>query len=44
MRYYARDPQVATYPPPDVSIERIGDLLNYNLPALLLAARAEGKP
>ena len=44
MKYYARDPQVATYPTPDVSIERIGDLLYYNLPALLQAARAEGKP
>ena len=44
MRYYARDPQVATYPPPDVSIERIGDLRNCNLPVLLQAARAEGKP
>jgi hypothetical protein len=42
--HYARDPQVATYPPPDVTIERIGDLLNYDLPALLQAARTEGKP
>ena len=41
--HYARDPQVAAYPPPDVTIERIGDLLNYNLPALLQAARPEGK-
>ena len=44
MKYYARDPQVATCPPPDVSIERIGDLPNYNLPVLLQAARAEGTP
>ncbi len=37
--HYAHDPQVANYPPPDISIERIGDLLNYDLPALLEAAR-----
>lgn len=42
--HYACDPQVAAYPPPDVTIERIGDLLNYNLPALLQAARSKGKP
>ncbi|MBI1983154.1 MAG: HAD family hydrolase, partial [Acidobacteria bacterium] len=41
--HYARDPQVAAFPRPDVTIERIGDLLNYNLPALLQAARPEGK-
>ncbi len=41
--HYAHDPRVATYPPPDVSIERIGDLLDYDLPALLEAARSEGK-
>jgi len=35
---------VATYALPDVTIERIGDLLDYDLPALLQAARAEGKP
>ena len=34
--HYARDPQAtATYPPPDLTIERIGDLVNYDLPALL---------
>jgi FMN phosphatase YigB (HAD superfamily) len=33
--HYARDPQMlAKYPPADVSIERIGDLLNYDLKAL----------
>ena len=42
--HYARDSQAATYPPPDVSIERIGDLLNFNLSTLLEAARSEGKP
>jgi hypothetical protein len=39
--HYARDPQVATLPRPDVTIERIGDLLNYDLPALLSAARVK---
>jgi len=34
--HYARDPKIlATYPPADVSIERIGDLLNYEVEALL---------
>lgn len=37
--HYARDPQVATYPPPDLTIERIGDLLDYDLPALVPAKR-----
>jgi hypothetical protein len=37
--HYARAADVATYPPPDVTIERIGDLLRYDLPALLDAAR-----
>jgi FMN phosphatase YigB (HAD superfamily) len=37
--HYARDPEVlATYPPADLSIERIGDLLAYDLPAFLAAA------
>ena len=34
--HYALDPKViATYPPADITIERIGDLVNYDLPALL---------
>ena len=34
--HYALDPQaIATYPPADLTLERIGDLLNYALPALL---------
>lgn len=34
--HYALDPHnVATYPPADLTIERIGDLLNYDLPALI---------
>ena len=37
--HYALDPvEVAKYPPADISIERIGDLLNYDLPALHKAA------
>jgi len=39
--HYAHDPQVATYPAPDVTIGRIGDLLDYDVPALLRATRAE---
>ena len=34
--HYARDPQIlATYPPADVTIGRIGDLLEYDLSVLL---------
>lgn len=34
--HYAHDPQVlASFPPADVSIDRIGDLLSYDLDALL---------
>jgi FMN phosphatase YigB (HAD superfamily) len=34
--HYALDPRViATYPPADLAIERIGDLVNYDLPTLL---------
>jgi FMN phosphatase YigB (HAD superfamily) len=37
--HYALDPEViATYPRADITIERIGDLLNYNLPTILSAA------
>jgi len=33
--HYALDPKaIATYPPADLTIERIGDLVNYGLPAL----------
>ena len=39
--HYAHDPQtVASYPPADLTIERIGDLLNHDLQALLASARA----
>jgi FMN phosphatase YigB (HAD superfamily) len=37
--HYARDPKaVSTYPAADVSVERIGDVLDYDLPELLKAA------
>jgi FMN phosphatase YigB (HAD superfamily) len=40
--HYALDPQaIAKYPPADVTIERIGDLINYDLTALLDAAKAD---
>jgi FMN phosphatase YigB (HAD superfamily) len=41
--HYAHDPQVATYPRPDITIERICELLDYDLPALLRAAPAKGE-
>jgi hypothetical protein len=38
--HYALDPHnLSAYPPADLAIERIGDLLNYDLPALLRPAR-----
>ena len=38
---YALDPKnIAAYPPADITVERIGDLLNYDLSALLGAAKA----
>ena len=38
--HYARDPKIlAENPPADITIERIGDLVNYDLPSLLQAAR-----
>jgi FMN phosphatase YigB (HAD superfamily) len=42
--HYARAADVATCPPPDVTIERVGDLLRYDLPRLLGAARATEAP
>jgi len=39
--HYAYDPQVATYPPPDLTVARIADVLDYDLPALLDAARVK---
>jgi len=43
--HYAHDPKaLATYPAADVSVERIGDLLTYDLPALLAAASPAMSP
>jgi FMN phosphatase YigB (HAD superfamily) len=37
--HYAHDPKIlSSYPPADVSLERIGEFLNYNLPSLFAAA------
>jgi FMN phosphatase YigB (HAD superfamily) len=34
--HYALDPKIiAAYPPADITVERIGDLVDYDLPALL---------
>jgi FMN phosphatase YigB (HAD superfamily) len=39
--HYAHDPKVlATYPPADITIDRIGDLVNLDLPTMLAAAVA----
>lgn len=39
--HYASDPKaLVTYPPADIAIERIGDLLRYDLPALLPVCQA----
>ena len=41
--HYAHDPkQLAEYPPADVTVERIGDLLEYDLATLLAAAGPGG--
>jgi FMN phosphatase YigB (HAD superfamily) len=43
--HYALDPQtLARYPPADLILECIGDLVNYGLPALLSAAQRRLKP
>jgi hypothetical protein len=39
--HYALDAQaIANYPPADITVERIGDLVNYDLPAFLGTAKA----
>ena len=38
--HYAHAAEVASYPPADITVERIGDLLGYDLPALLQPPRA----
>jgi FMN phosphatase YigB (HAD superfamily) len=40
--HYAHDPDVAGYPKPDVTIERIGELLKYDLAQLQAAASGRG--
>ena len=40
--HYAHAPDVARFPVPDVTIERISDLTTYDMPALLDAARGKG--
>jgi hypothetical protein len=43
--HYALDPgNVAAYPPADITIEHIGDLLNYNLTAFLVPGTAGTRP
>jgi hypothetical protein len=38
---YANDPkQTSKYPPADVTVERVGDLVNFELPQLMKAAAA----
>jgi FMN phosphatase YigB (HAD superfamily) len=39
--HYALAPDVAKYPKPDITIEGIGELVKYDLPALLKAGPAE---
>jgi len=42
--HYAHDPEVATHPRPDITVERIAALRDYDLPALLRAAGGNGMP
>src|SRR5262245_15228093 len=39
--HYAHERAVGDYPPADITLERIGDLVSYDLPALLRAARTK---
>jgi FMN phosphatase YigB (HAD superfamily) len=41
--HYAHAPDVSSYPPADITIERIGDLVSHDLNALLSAAGARAK-
>src|SRR5919107_4212902 len=42
--HYAHDPAIlASYPPADLTVDRIGDLLDYDTPTLLGAATASGE-
>jgi len=41
--HYALDPQIlASYPPADVSVERVGELMNYDAQTLVAASAAAG--
>jgi FMN phosphatase YigB (HAD superfamily) len=42
--HYARDPSVAACPPPDVTVERIGELLHHDVAALVAAGKARSAP
>jgi hypothetical protein len=42
--HYAHAPDVTGYPPPDITIERIGDLLQYDLQAFISAPRRKKDP
>ncbi len=43
--HYAHDPKaLAAYPPADIEIEHVGDLLRYDLPALLAVKPRAGGP
>jgi len=39
--HYAHDPKVESYPQPDITIERIAELRDFDLDALLRAARSQ---
>jgi len=39
--HYALAPEVASFPPPDITLARIGDFCDCDLPRLLAAARGE---
>jgi len=41
--HYAHAPDVGRFAAPDVTIDRIGDLTTYDMPALLDSARRKGK-
>jgi len=41
--HYALDPQIlASYPPADVTVERVGELVNYDAQTLVAASAADG--
>jgi hypothetical protein len=42
--HYAHDPAIlASYPPADLTVDRIADLLDYDTPTMLGAATASGE-